>query len=116
VPLWQAPETHPYFGTLFPVPDSHTFRRNCVAGDENGQNARKSAAEFEPLLQQVPSEFDWPQAAGVGRMEWIRKVSRGYARERFSCRSTRTVDERLAPSSCNRTSRNSRNLIEREHD
>jgi len=47
VPRRQTPETHPYFGTQFSVPDSHTFCRNPVSGGESGQNALKSAAEIE---------------------------------------------------------------------
>jgi hypothetical protein len=47
VPPRQAPETHPYFGTLFRVPDSHTFWRNAASSCVSGQNALKSAAEFE---------------------------------------------------------------------
>jgi len=41
------PETHPFFGTLFCVPDSRTFWRNAASSRLSGQIALKSAAEFE---------------------------------------------------------------------
>jgi hypothetical protein len=50
VPPWQAPETHPFFGTLFSAPDCHTFWRNLASGRESGSDARKAAAENEPYL------------------------------------------------------------------
>jgi hypothetical protein len=51
----QALESHPFFGTLFRVWDSHTFWRNLASGGEGGSNSRKSAAEFEPFRELTAS-------------------------------------------------------------
>ena len=59
MPPRQAPETHPFFGTLFRVPKTYTFWRNATSSRESGSNALKSAAEIEPftdLIQASPSE------------------------------------------------------------
>jgi hypothetical protein len=57
VPPRQAPKTHPFFGTLFRVPDSHAFWRNSASGGESGLHALKSAAEFERFLKQVGNDL-----------------------------------------------------------
>jgi hypothetical protein len=44
--------THPYFGTLFRVPETHTFWRNRASSGQSRQNARKSAAEF-PSFERI---------------------------------------------------------------
>jgi hypothetical protein len=43
----QIPESHAYFGTLFHVPESHTFWRNRASGGLSERNALESASEFE---------------------------------------------------------------------
>ena len=71
MPLWQAPETHSYFGTLFRVPDSHTFSRNAASGNMIAQNALQSAAEFERFLR-----GDQPPLGGPSGRQIFRAASR----------------------------------------
>jgi len=71
VPLWQAPETHSYFDTLFRVPDSHTFSRNAASGNMIAQNALQSAAEFERFLR-----GDQPPLGGPSGRQIFRAASR----------------------------------------
>jgi hypothetical protein len=53
IPIVFRPETHPYFGTLFRVLDSHAFWRTAASGCESGSNARKSVTEFELFSGQL---------------------------------------------------------------
>jgi hypothetical protein len=55
VPLWQAPETHPYFGTRC-LSDFHTFWRNRGSSCLSEQIALQSAAEFERSMGAVSNQ------------------------------------------------------------
>ena len=78
MPRSQA-ETHPYFSTRFRAPDCHTFWRNKASGRGSGEIALKSAAEFEPFLQQVLSGFDLSEAVAA---EAIRRILIDQARRK----------------------------------
>ena len=78
MPRSQA-ETHPYFSMRFRAPDCHTFWRNKASGRGSGEIALKSAAEFEPFLQQVLSGFDLSEAVAA---EAIRRILIDQARRK----------------------------------
>jgi hypothetical protein len=48
------PESHPFFGTPFCVPDSHAFWRNRASGGESERNGLESASKFERFLASEP--------------------------------------------------------------
>jgi len=43
----RAPESHPYFGTRFRVPDSHRFWRIRASGGDSERNAGRPTAKIE---------------------------------------------------------------------
>jgi hypothetical protein len=47
MPLRPTPETHPFFGTLFRVPDSHTFLLNRARSDDDDQDAANATSEIQ---------------------------------------------------------------------
>jgi hypothetical protein len=61
VTLRQARESHPYFGTLFRVPDSHMFWRNRAAGGTARRNGRLPTAKIERLSAHAELDLIWAQ-------------------------------------------------------
>jgi endonuclease YncB( thermonuclease family) len=82
----QAPETQPFFGTLFRAPNRHTFWRNRTPSGQKRQTAPKSAAVFERFSTSIPGRLPFGQTVRVEMIDvdrYKREVGRIFLGERF---------------------------------
>jgi hypothetical protein len=65
----QAPETRPFFGTRFCLPDSHTFWRNSGSPCESAQNALKIGRRIRTILGFDPTGANGTDSSA--KTDWI---------------------------------------------
>jgi hypothetical protein len=87
VTLQHAPETHTFFGTLFRVPDSHTFWRNPALGCKSaGDGPFYLSARTAARLLAVDPSTAWRWLFLLEHDRILHVVTRGVRKERKASR------------------------------